>query len=438
MPTTTAPTPQTQASAAAQAITNFLAVAPRKYTAILGTVAAGNAGGNTATVVWQQQIPIVPAYCTAIDYEITLPVTVTLGIGNVTTATMTASPWAPYSAVGNQVTLGGAPPWPLTEFTPWYMDMITHKINYDPAYSGLGGGAIAPFAGMDQGPLPTQISTASGALTPGATITNVTAGVTNTTYVYQFKLRQQLQRKRHLLWGALPFGDPQNRPNNITQILPLLGTLPEQSMFVANGGVGGGNTNAVVVAAAGASVIASYELAYIDLLPAGMTVTPQPTVGYALQMVQFSTAGINSGTINPITHRTSMLYTAIHQLLINAQLPIRADYYGLWDDQDQQSARWAFDAQVNTFQHWFSFVQRIYQRYFPTGFYFANLEGGDMPDLPSVTPYDALMSPDQTYATSFGVPTTPAMTTSLRIPQGTGAVNPYIRTYSLGLVRVPY
>jgi hypothetical protein len=437
MPTTTAPTPQTQASAAAQAITNFLAVAPRKYTSILGTVAAGNAGGNTATVVWQQQIPIVPAYCTAIDYEITLPVTVVLAIGSVTTATMTASPYAPYSAVGNQITLGGAPPWPLTEFTPWYLDMIENKVNYDPAYPGLGN-LSGIFANMDQGPNPTQIVTASGALTPGSTITNTTGAPTNTTYNYQFKLRQQLQRKRHLLWGALPFGDPQNRPNNITQILPLLGNLPEQAMFVANGGLTGGSGNSVVVATGGATVNCTYELAYIDLLPDTMTVTPQPTVGYALQMIQFSTSGLNSGTINPITHRTSMLYTAINQLLVNNQLPIQADYFGLWDDQDQQSARWSFDAQSNTFQEWFTFVQRVYRRYFPKGLYFANLAAGEFPEIPSVTPYDALMSPDQTYAQSFGVPTTPAMTTALRIPSATGAVNPYIRTYSLGLVRVPY
>src|SRR5208282_5876512 len=106
----------TQASAAAAAtaaINSFLSVAPTKYTAILGTVAggAGVTGGSTATVVWQQQIPIVPAFCTAIDYDVFLPLTVS----QVTTpGNAIVSPYFPYSALSNQITLGGAPPWPLT------------------------------------------------------------------------------------------------------------------------------------------------------------------------------------------------------------------------------------------------------------------------------------------------------------------------------------
>src|SRR6185437_4796375 len=96
------------AQAALAAINSFLSIAPRKYYAILGTVASGNAGGATATAIFQQQIPIIPAFC---------------------------------SAIANQITLGGAPPWPLTEMTPWYLDMVQHRVDYDPDYPGLGNNA---------------------------------------------------------------------------------------------------------------------------------------------------------------------------------------------------------------------------------------------------------------------------------------------------------
>lgn len=421
------------AQAALAAINNFLSVAPRKYYAILGTVASGSAGGANANVIWQQQIPIVPAFCTAIDYNITLPVTLTLQAGSVTTQTATLSPFAPYSAVANQLTLGGAPPWPLTELTPWYMDMVQHRINYDPDYPGLGDNSGFFGSITDQGPLANEIG-GSGSLNPGSTVTNVTSAPVSTNYNFQFKVRQQLQRKRHLLWGAVPFGDPENRPNNLMQILPLVGSNPEQSLFV---NVGPNASNSVVLNGA-ATIQATYELAYIDLLPPSMTAVPNPQVGYGLQLVQFSTTGLAAGTIAPITHRTAMAYTSIHQLLINGELPLRADYFGLWDDQDVQSSRWNYDKQVNTFSEYFDKFQRELRRYPLTGQYVADFEGGVFPEIPSVTPYDAIMSPDQSYAQAFGVPVTPAMTTALRIPSGTSLSSPYIRTYSFGLVRVPY
>lgn len=426
----------TQASAAAAAaanINNFLAVAPTKYTAILGSVASGNAGGQTANVVWQQQIPIVPAFCTAIDYNITLPVTLSLVAGNVTTQTATLSPYAPYSAIANQITLGGAPPWPLTELTPWYLDWIAHEINFDPNYPGYGNNSGIFAAITDQGPLANNIG-GSGSLAPGTTVTNVTSGTVATNYSFQFKVRQQLQRKRHMLWGAIPFGDPENRPANLTQILPLVGTNPEQTLFV---NVGPSTSNTVVLNGA-ATVQATYQLAYIDLLPPSMTSVPNPQVGYGLQLVQFSTTGLAAGSIAPITHRTAMIYTSIHQLLVNGELPLRADYYGLWDDQDQQSSRWNFDKQNNTFNEYFDKFHRVYRHYPLTGQYLADFESGLFPEIPTVTPLDALMSPDQSYAAAFGVPVTPAMTTALRIPTGTSLSNAYIRNYSFGLVRVPY
>lgn len=431
--TMTGGTQASAAAAAAQNINNFLAVAPSKYKAILGSVATGNAGGATANVVWQEQIPIVPAFCTAIDYNITLPVTLSLVAGNATTQTATLSPFAPYSAIANQITLGGAPPWPLTEMTPWYLDWIGKMVNFDPEYPGYGNNAGIFAAITDQGPLANVIG-GGGSLAPGTTVTNVTSGTVATNYNFQFKVRQQLQRKRHMLWGSIPFGDPENRPSNLTQILPLVGTNPEQTLFV---NVGPSTSDTVVLNGA-ATIQATYQLAYIDLLPPSMTSVPNPQVGYGLQLQQFSTTGLAAGSIAPITHRTAMIYTSIHQLLINGELPLRTSYYGLWDDQDQQSARWSFDSQVNTLNQYFDKYHRTYRHYPLTGVYTADFEGGLYPEIPTVTPLDALMSPDQSYAAAFGVPVTPAMTTALRIPTGTSMSSAYIRNYSFGMVRVPY
>lgn len=443
----------TQASAAAaaqQAITQFLSVAPSKYLSIVGTVAGGVAGGATANVVWQQQIPIVPAFCTAIDYNFQLPVTYTAS----TVGGAVISPYAPYSMVANQLTLGGAPPWPLTEMTPWYLDFVAKHIDYDFNNPGLSNGAGSagtafllpggvasgafPNTGagiLDAGTFPPAFP--SGTI-PGAIVT--VAAVTNASI--NFRVRQQLQRKRHLLWGAVPFGDPENRPNNLLQVLPLAGVNPEQT-FIVNGATTAYST-APVIGSSGVTCRATYELAYIDLLPPSMTSVPNPQVGYGLQLVQFSTTNLSSGTIFPITHRTAMAYSSIHQLLINSPaasaggLPQRADYFGLWDDQDQQSSRWNFDNQNNTMQEYFEKYHRTYHHYPLAGHFLTDLEGGLFPEIPSVTPYDAIMSPDQSYANAFGVPVTPAMTTSLRIPAAITAVNPYVRTYSFGLVRVPY
>lgn len=434
----TATTPQSQAQAAQSALNAFLTVAPRKFYAINGTVPINSAGGNTSNVTWGQSIPIIPAFCTAIDYEVSMSINLVLDTtGNSGAATV--SPFAPYSSMGMQLTLGGAPPWGLMEMTPWYLDQVNQRVDYDPFYKGLGGGGVAPFisAGttvnlgtgiLDLGLIPDNFG-----LVPGATMSNATTVTTSTNYTMNWRLRVQLQRKRHLLWGAVPFGDPENRPNNLSQLLPLIGTNPEQNFFV----------NAVGAATVATlhtqlSVNAIYELAYIDLLPPGMQAPPQPACGYGLQIVTSSPGITAAGTIVPMTHRTAMIYTQIHHILINSELPLRADYFALWDDQDQQSARWAFDNSVNNFNEYFDQFHRYWRRYPIVGQYTADFERGQYPEIPSVTPYDALMTPDQTYAATFGIPVTPAMTTSIRIPTGTAISTGYCRIYEFGLVRVPY
>jgi hypothetical protein len=425
----TASTPANAAASAAQiALQNFLKVAPDRYITILGTIAAGSTGGGTANAIWQTVIPIVPAFCTAVEYVIQLDVTVTLPASG---GSVTVSPFAPYSGFQQQLTLGGAPPWDFTELTPWYFDTLTHKLNYDPAYPGLGNNSGFFSSTLDKGPWAESIA-ATGA--PGTVLSNTGSTAVTKTLSYTFSVRQQLQRKRHALWGSVPFGDPQNRPRNSVQLAPLVGNHPESNFFVKAVDA----ATAKVSAAGPCNVYATYELAYIDMLPPSITTTPQPLVNLGLQLTSNTFTKLSAGTFIRMTHRTAQIYTSIHHVLVNGELPIRTSYFGLWDDQDQQSARWSFNTQENTLQAYFDKIHRTYDRYFPTGHYVATFENGELPIMPNATPYDALMSPDQNYANQFNIPVTPAMTTVLRIPSGTAITDAYVRTYSFGLVEVPY
>lgn len=449
---------KTQSAASAGSPASFLQNAPKKFYAIQGTVPITS--GNAATqVTWQQSIPIVPAYCTSLYLTIQQQLKIVFAANG---DHAYISPYAPYSGWNNQITLGGAPPWAATELTPWYLDANQARTNFDPAYPGLGGansgfpatnffvntldtglagwvdtiGSAAPALSL------TAASTTDN-INPGAYIVNTSGGV-NAALVLNavFTVQMRFQRKRHLLWGAIPFGDPENRPNNLMQLLPIVGINPEQCVVVsppANSAplVGTLNTQATVTAC--------YELAYIDLLPAGVQV-PQPTVGFGLQLTAASITGLAAGVYAPVTHRTAQAYTAIYHILINGGVgatpayakPIQSSYFGLWDDQDPQSARWQFDTTQNTFQQYFNKYHNEERQLPMVGLYVADFESGVFPEIPSVDPYDAIMSPDATYAAAFGVPVTPAMTTVLRIPVGVTAVLGYLRYYAFGLVKVPY
>jgi len=422
----TASTPKSQASNSVTALNQFLAIAPEKYYSIEGTIATGS--GNGAQVNWQQPIPIIPAFCTSVEYTITLPISMTLPESGVATV----SPFAPYSAIASQMTLGGAPPWNMLELTAWYLDGLTRYLDYDPAYAGLGGDYSYFQSVLDQGPNPITIG-AVAAYYPGTQVSNgsTTAPVTldNT---WTFRVRQELQRRRNKLWGAVPFGDPQNRPNNVVQLTNLVGTLPEQSLLVS------ATSGTTVVLSGAATINAKYGLKYIDLLYPGMNAAPQPSVTLGLQVVSSSPSNLSPGNIFMMTHRTAMIYQEIQHLLINDQLPVRADYFGLWDDQDEQSARWAYDSTRNTFDQYFDNFHRTYRRYPFTGQYLVDMVGGQFPPIPTTTPYVGAMSPDADMAAIAGIPVTPAMTTALRLPSDVTASNPYVRLYSFGLVRVPY
>lgn len=441
MRTSTAPT---QDTSAAQTDT-FLKYAPRKFYAINGTIPASTGG---AQVTWNQPVPIIPAYCTAMHLNIQCTIAVTVP----NTAGYYISEFAPYSLFNNQFTLGGAPPWPPTELTPWYFDSTQCRINFDPSYPGLGGANSGyPSSNffsniLDLGlagwintvgnttPVPTggAAVTATYNVEPGVTLTNTSGAQVVQTFNCTFNLTMRFQRKRHLLWGAIPFGDPENRPNNIMQLCnALVGTTPESCFAVVTAGAPTATTVGTT------NIYAIYELAYIDLVPDGVQI-PEPQVGFGIQLTASTIAGLAVGAVQPITHRTAMAYTAIHHILVNASKPLQSDYFGLWDDQDQQSSKWNFDKSNNTFHQYFTqFFQK--QRQYPLiGVYTADFSNGVFPEIPSVDPLDAIMSPDKDYADAFGVPVTPAMTTALRIPTGTAASSPYVRVYAYGLVKVPY
>lgn len=457
-----AQTKQAPASASTGGPGTFLQNAPRKFYTVTGTIPTAS-GGSAAQVTWNQQVPIIPAYCVNIHLNIQAVMNITFAAN---TDKAYISPYAPYSVFNNQITLGGAPPWAPTELTPWYLDNLACRIGYDPSYPGLGGlnSGFSSLAGnvnflanvLDLGQAGWINTIGSNApavsltaalttdnINPGAVITNTSGGVNAVLRLTcNFSVQMRMQRKRHLLWGAIPFGDPENRPNNLMQMLPLVGTNPEQCLVVSPPG----NTAPLVAALnAQATVQATYELAYIDLLPTGVQV-PEPTVGFGLQLTAATVSGIIAGSYVTITHRTAQAYTGIHHILVNGGTgatpayakPIQANYFGLWDDQDPQSARWQFDATTNTFQQYFDQWHRLKRSYPIVGQYTVDLENGVFPEIPSVDPYDAIMSPDATYAQAFGVPVTPAMTTALRIASGVVTVNPYIRYYAFGLVKVPY
>jgi hypothetical protein len=155
--------------------------------------------------------------------------------------------------------------------------------------------------------------------------------------------------------------------------------------------------------------------------------------------MNFTSISITSaGVVKQIEHTDAIAYTAIDHILINNQAAIRPDYMGLWLTQEQKSARWAFDSQDNTLGEYWEQYKRKQHRYPYMGHFQVDLARGGFPDLPGATPYDAIMSPDDTYAAMFGVKATPLMQTAIRILSGTSLTNAYVRVYEAGLTKISY
>lgn len=421
-------TNQQNAQALTQANDVFLQYAPdtSMESSVSGILASGSSGGSTALYALNPStIPRVPMWCTEI--EVTTTVSVQLSVP--ASGSFTVSPFAPYCGLSSQLTLAGAPPWVLMEHTPWYLDVINTRRGFDPGYSGLGNNSATPFSSnRDQGP--SSIAPAFGA-SPGSTITNTatTTATYNHTWTWTDTIR--LQRRRKSLVGSVPFGDPKNRPAFKLMLNPLIGTTPEQNLYVgATSGV-----TAVTTAVSNTNII--FKGNRIDVVPQG-TQVPSPTVLLGLTVNTYSPAISNSGQILPIPHQDAMLYNYIHHILVNDQNTLRADYFGTWLTQEQKSARFEYDASQNTFARYFKEYHDRLETYPITGVYTADMVGGDFPDLPAETPYIGIMTPDAVYANNYGIVPTPNMQTAIRIPSGTSINQAYVRIYSFGLVEVPY
>lgn len=424
------------ANPAQSAVNTFLQYArTRPFPSIVGTIPSGSSGGSSASQVsWlPSDIPDVAAYATELNLFVTLPITLTLPASS----SVVVSPYAPYTALQNYFTIAGQSQWEYVSGVPFWLDELTSYAWFDPAMSYPSAyGAIS--GGWDNGS--SQASgwypnyDGSGAFQPGATISNTTTATTTVSGTLQFRIKIRLRRRQGNINGAVPLGDPENRPQLFAQLSALVGTKVTDNLFTATTG----STSPSAALSAAGTVIGVFEAKSLDLLPANVP-PPQPAVQMALQLNTVGSVSIpQAGTIIRAPHRTSMIYDKIFHALYNDQLAQAADYFGLWTTDDQQTARWSYDSAENSYQSYFNHLHDRYKRYFPKGCLIADLYDGFRPEFPGADPYLGQMSPSARYASMAGVRVTPAMNTAFRIPSGTSLTTPGIQIYSLGLVECTY
>lgn len=410
----------------------------------IGSIAAGRSGGTAQDIVnWNPtEIPSVPAWASEIDVMIELPVAITVPASG---GAVRFSPYAPYSALNLQLLLSGSPMWPNNmSLVPWWLDEIINSASgFDPFMVGpvLSNGDLPTTTAMQASwfdPGPTALQTTFDAGTndygPGETISNATGSPVTVNTKIRWTTRIRLQRRRNQMWGMIPLGDPKNRPVVKMQMNSLVGTQPENCLLLDTG-VG---TPTAVIDTGGVVINMVFRAKSLDALPEGAAVNP-PVVGFGLNVTYDQSAlNASAGTIYNEELQTAMLYTSVHQLLINAEYGVDPDYISMWLNQQRQSARYEYDAGAGTLQDYYQDNLRKYRRYLPIGHMCFDLEGGDFPDVKSVTPYVALMSPDASYASAVGVAASPNMCTAWRVPAGTSMSGSYTATYGFGLVQVPY
>ncbi len=401
-----------------------------------GTIAGSPATGPTAVVSWVPQTPpVTPAWATEVVLTASVPYSISIPAG----ATAYISSYFPYNLFAHNLVLGGAPPFATpVSGTPFYLDEVTRWQGYDPTASPnpdqslVDVGATFISSNSDHGTL--AFTTGNAAVVPGGTIHNTGTAAQVVTGTATWTYRLCLKRRRRGMWGCIPLGDPENRPNLSMFVNAFVGNHPEDNFIqdVAAAGITAVLTGTV-------SVYATWKGLQLDIVPPGIGALPQPTVGLGLAIDTNNGLAIpNAGQIINVPKRSAMVYEKMFHLLVNNQQGQKGDYFGLWTTGQQQSARWEFDASQNNFQNYYTKLHDVYQRWFPTGCLIADLESGDIPELPGETPYKGMMSPDVGYAGLIGVAATPAMYISARIPGGTTITGAYIRSYDLGLVSVPY
>lgn len=411
----------TQAAPSSNA--TFLRYAPTRPIVVPGTIATGV---STATLVsWNQAPPETPVWIESVDFEVSWTIAVSCPASD----TFTVSPFAPWSAFNQHFTVAGALPWSDLEMTAFYFDWLRRNKETTP-YSAATNAANFYPSTTDRGPYGSNFEGA--AIAPGTVVTN--SGSTTATYTltWTFTLHLQLQQVWDQMWGMLPLGDPKNRINQYLTLNTLVGTAPEANLIVS--------ATAGVTAATATNplqVYAIYNVRDIDILPKGVG-TPTPLVQRGLSINASSTSITAAGQIYMLQHTDAMIYTAIDHVLVNNQTPIRFDYFSLLTSEETKDLRWAFDSQDNSLGEYFAQFYRRHGFYPPKGWFQFDGARGEFPPLPSVTPYDGLMTPNEDYANEIGVQVTPLFQTATRIATGTSLTNAYVKDYEWGLLDVPY
>jgi hypothetical protein len=403
---------------------------------ISGTIPATARGGTAGSqVVWNPStVPEIPAWASAIDLSITVPISVHLATGK----KAHISPYAPYCMFQLQSILAGAPEWPNnTSLVPFWLDWLTHtrksiQTSIGPDYATQNNIGTWFYKG------PTGVTWTSKY--PGSTLTGGSGGTTFT-WTWKFTVRIRLQVKPNRLWGCIPLGDPQNRPRFPTYLTALVGPNPENNLLQGRG-TNATSTITAKVGSGGVVIKMTFRSLSLDVLPTTVKTLPAIKVGMGRQVGYTNSLPLPvAGSIVYQQQRLAQIYTAIYQCLVNKQAPINPDYIGLWITQAKASARWTYDKSVTTLQNFYKAIKETYGRYLPVGvvpFVLDGGFGGTDPEYPREAPYNGLMSPDAAYAAQAVVKVTPNMSTAVRIPSGTSITSCYSATYTFGLIKVPY
>lgn len=408
----------TKSASVAANSAEYLSLSKDFFATQTGTLAAASAGGKFA---FGQPIPTANKYIKGIWCLVTLPITLTLP--NNTNATV--SPYAPFSSVGSSFSINGKYFWSNVEGTAFHLDEITSEKGFDPSYSGLGGNGGNNY---------TSSIYSLGGLTPGATLSNTSGATTNTNYTLTFSVYHKLQRYRHKPFGIVPAGDPENVPLLDFFLNQLVGTQPEQSLFVS---AGAGVTAAVQ--AGGATVQVVYPEWDVPFMPNSTQQVPQPVVGFGLQINATRTPITLAGTPIPVPHRLAMVYEKIMHVGVNNQGVEDFDRFEFDTEQSEDSFVWRYQrSDATRYFYEYRNLQK-YGRYLPAGVVLADFQGGDYPTIPSESPQILQVTPSIDYASALpGLQVLPAMQTQVQMPAGTALTSAYARNYSFGLVTVGY
>ena len=166
---------------------------------------------------------------------------------------------------------------------------------------------------------------------------------------------------------------------------------------------------------------------------------PNPAVQMTMQINQITNVSITQAGVQiRVPHRNNLLIDKVFHAVNNANIAQACDYFATWITDDQQSARWYFDAAVGNYQSYFNLLHERYKRYFPVGCLVADWYSGRQPDFPGADPYRGVMTPDSGYAALAQVAVAPLLNTAFRIPSGTSLTSPGIDVWEMGLVYSSY